>query len=171
MTKLNESLLYNASIEVLEQLKNDAQDCLKSWQETESIISQKASSMLQFLMPSVIAIFGFMISRFDNFVLDYLLMACFFEIIILCLSIFYVYNVANLKSVALSGVTPSDILNEHVFNDYNHYLRIRIFGLQKALDLNELVHNKKIKSYKTSLKILVFGTIAIILVFSLLSFL
>lgn len=171
MNTLNNDLLYKSSTEVLQQLKNDADDCLKSWHETESIISQKANSMLQFLIPSVIAIFGFMLSRFNNFVFDYLLFACFFEIIILCSSIFYAYNVATLKPVALSGVRPSDMLNEDTYNDHTHYLRNRIFTLEKSININESVHNQRIKDYKRSLKIIVIGTFIVIIVFSLQSLL
>lgn len=168
MNTLNNDLLYKSSTEVLQQLKNDADDCLKSWHETESIISQKANNMLQFLVPLVIAIFGFMITKFDNFEFDRLLIACLIEIIILCLSIYYIYSLINLKPVALLGVYPSDILSEDTYEDYNHYLRVRISGLQKALDSNELVHIERIKNYKSALRILVGGTIGLILVFSLL---
>lgn len=171
MNKLNESLLYKASDDVLAQLKNDAEDCLKSWHETELIISQKANSMLQFLVPSAIAIFGFMIDRYNKIMIDNLVVVCFIEIIILSVSIYYIYRVVSIKITALYGVTPSDMLTEHVFNDYKHYLRNRIFGLQDALDHTEVVHLERIKSYKIALKTMVIGTFIVFIVFSLLAIL
>jgi hypothetical protein len=171
MKILDESLLYKASIEVLEQLKNDADDSLKSWHETESIISQKANSMLQFLVPLAIGLFGFSFDKLSNNSIDIMLFASLFELFVLIISVYFVYNVINLKKSALNGVTPSEILSDDVVNDYVHYVRLRVFGMQKAIECNMEVHKQRIIYYKKSLNVLTIGTLIVFIVFSVLTIL
>ncbi len=172
MKALDEKLLYLASENTLVNLKADATELLKSYHETETIITNKSTSLLQFLFPVLVGIFGYILVEIQTKSNPKLFWFACIEEIVIFLSCYYLFELLYLKKVALSGVKPSNMLHDDIVkNDENgntlQYLRLRVFGLQNAITACEASHDKRKTNFKNALNILMIGTSVVVLIFSL----
>lgn len=172
MKALNKDLLYLASENTLINLKADATELLKSYHETETIITNKSTSLLQVLFPVFVGIFGYILVEIQTKSNPKLLWFACLEEIVIFLSCYYLFESLYLKKVALNGVKPSNMLHEDIVkNDQNEntlqYLRLRVFGLQNAITACEASHDKRKTNFKNAINILMIGTSIIVIIFSL----
>ena len=168
--QLNQDLLYTASAKVLHEIKIEAIDCLKSYHETENIITNKAIGLLQILFPVFVAIFGFIVIELQNNRNSVILCVASFEAIVIFLAVYSLYEILVLKKVALSGSVPSDVLKLDIVNksqDENllHFLRIKIYSLQNAISACQVSHEMRKNKLKMSLNILLTGTCLVLVIF------
>ncbi|HLO43435.1 MAG TPA: hypothetical protein VK175_03810 [Leadbetterella sp.] len=172
MKALNEDLLYLASENTLVNLKADATELLKSYHETETIITNKSTSLLQVLFPVFVGIFGYILVEIQAKSNPKLFWFACLEEIVIFLSCYYLFESLYLKKVALSGSKPSNMLHDDIVkNDKNEntlqYLRLRVFGLQNAITACEASHDKRKTNFKNALNILIIGTSVVVVIFSL----
>jgi putative Mn2+ efflux pump MntP len=172
MKVLDEELLYLASENTLVNLKADATELLKSYHETETIITNKSTSLLQVLFPVFVGIFGYILVEIQTKSNPKLFWFACIEEIVIFLSCYYLFESLYLKKIALSGVKPSNILHDDIIkNDQTEntlqYLRLRVFGLQNAITACEASHDKRKTNFKNALNIIMIGTSIVVVVFSL----
>lgn len=170
--KLDTELLYLASKEILSDIKNEAVDNLKSLHESENIVNNKATGLLQVLFPVFVGIFGFIINEMSNNKTSKLLFFSSLLEIVIFISCFYLFDILVLKKVALVGFKPSNILEKDIVEDTeneNHlqYLRIKVFSLQNAIEKTQESNTKRAKSLQNALNILIIGTASIAITFLL----
>lgn len=172
---LNEELLYLASKEILIDVRSEAIENLKSLHESENIINNKATGLLQVLFPVFVAIFGFIINEVSNLRLSKMLIFASILEIIIFLSCFYLFDILVLKKVAILGYKPSNILKSDIVEDseeenYIHYLRIKVYSLQNAIEKTEISNKSRATALKNALNILLIGTAGLVIIFLLLQF-
>jgi hypothetical protein len=114
MKALDEELLYLASENTLVNLKADATELLKSYHETETIITNKSTSLLQVLFPVFVGIFGYILVEIQTKSNPKLFWFACIEEIVIFLSCYYLFESLYLKKIALSGVKPSNILHDDI---------------------------------------------------------
>lgn len=171
--ELNIKLLEKASNTFLKETIKNAEDCLKSYHDTESIVTNKSVSLLQITFPILIALLGYIISDYGSKnVLGHASFTALLECMVIAVSIAFLFEVLFIKKVALLGAEPfhiiqDDIVTNDVKDEELRYLRTRVYSLQEAINCCKVSQSTRKVKYKRSINMLVVGT----LIVSLISFL
>lgn len=168
--ELNQELVYKASKDVLVEIKADANELLKSYNDADLFVTNKSMSLLQILFPSFVAIFGFIIVELSNNRMSQLLVFSSIECFVIFLSCYYLFEVLALNKVPTVGTKPSKILQDDIFlsseqESLLQYLRIKVYGLNCNITVYENAYASRTVNFKKALNILMIGTSLVVFIF------
>lgn len=170
-TKINLDLLNKASKDILIELRNDANENLKSLHDSENVITNKANGLLQILFPLFIAIFGFIVSEFISHKNIYLLFFAICIEIIIAICCYNLFEILVPKTTALLGAKPSNNLDVDIIENstneenVNEFLKIKVYSLENAIAEATNSHLHRSKLLERALKILIIGTAIVAIIF------
>lgn len=157
----------------LEKLLNDSHEQLKCISESETVVTTKASGLLQIVFPAFVVLFGFGVNEFINDKPNKtLLVLSLLESVVLAFGCYFLAETLKAKVFGLYGVKPTSALHDTLSNEYpetelRQYLCDRIFSIDEQLEVNQTALDERVDTYKFALWGLIYGTASVICLFLL----
>lgn len=174
--KLDTNLLDKLSIENLQITKYEAELNLEDLSSSEDIITNKSNTLFQVLIVIFTTIVGYLVSQINSFDINSILIQIS---IILCVVfgfvLFLLIKVIYPNKVALKGSSPSNLIQDWVFNKKSdksqtkQILRNRVYSLNIAIESNNENLKNRVRLFDLANKSILIGLI-IILIYSVIYF-